>query len=149
MFISGNEPDFILLNEVIPKAQLHPISPALLSVPGYVMYLNFDPSETKLGSSGIRGVCIYAKSSLRVSEVVFKDSTFREQLWIEMPLASSDVLLLGCIYRSPSGSAEEDLNKIGSLFKQATNSRYTHVVIGGDFNLPQINWQVGLSSAPP
>ena len=116
MFISGNEPDFILSNEVMPKAQLHPISPALLSVTRYVTYLNFDPLETRLGSCSIRGICIYAKSSLQVSEVVFKNSTFREQLWVELPLTGSDVLLLGCIYRSPSGFAEEDLNKIGSLF---------------------------------
>ena len=72
------------------------------------MYLNFYPLKTKLSSSGIRGICIYAKSSLRVSEVVFRDSTFREQLWVEMPPTSSNVLI-GCIYRSPYGSAEEDL----------------------------------------
>ena len=33
MLIAGDEPDFMLVNEVIPKAQVFPISPALLSIP--------------------------------------------------------------------------------------------------------------------
>ena len=149
MFIAGNEPDFILINEVIPKAQTHPISPALLSVPGFVMYSNFDPSEVNLGSSKIRGICIYVKASLHVSEVVFKESAFREQLWVQTTLSGTDTLLLGCIYRSPSFSAEDNMQDIDSLLKLATSSNFTHVVITGDFNLPQINWRTGLSSAPP
>ena len=32
--IAGDEPDLILLTEVIPKAQVNPIPPALLSLPG-------------------------------------------------------------------------------------------------------------------
>ena len=148
MFIAGNDPHFILINEVIPKAQTHPISPALLSVPGYVMYSNFDPSEANLGSSKIRGICIYVKSSLRVAETVFEGSAFSEQLWVQMTLCGTDTLLLGCLYRSPS-STENSLQDINSLFKLATNSRFSHVLIVGDFNLPQINWRTGLSSAPP
>ena len=108
----------LLLSEQLPIfGQVHPISPALLSVPGYVMYLNFNPLTVNLGSSGIREICIYAKSSLRVSEAVFRDSTFRGQLWIEMPLTGPDVPLLGCIYCSPSGHAKDDLNE---LLKQVT-----------------------------
>ena len=80
MFIAGNEPDFMLVNEVIPKAQVFPISLALLSIPGYVMYSNFDASQSYLGKCGLRGICIYVKKSLYVSETTFKKSKFREQL---------------------------------------------------------------------
>lgn len=148
MFITGNEPDFILVNEVIPKAQVLPISPALLSIPGYIMYSNFDPSESNLGRSGLRGICIYVKMPLHVSEASFKESSFREQLWVQMKLYGSDSLLLGCIYRSPSGSAEEDVRELGELFRLAGNSTNSHVVITGDFNLPQIDWVLGMSTAP-
>ena len=34
MMISGQEPDTILLTEIIPKAQVLPISSALLEIPG-------------------------------------------------------------------------------------------------------------------
>lgn len=147
MLITGNEPDFILISEVIPKAQSCPISPALLNVPGYMMYSNFDPVKPNLGASGIRGICIYVKMSLHVSEVVFEKTVFKEQVWVQMSLTGSDVLLLGCIYRSPSSSAD-DVHELGALLKLVTNSRYSHVLIAGDFNFPQINWKTGLSSAP-
>ena len=101
MLIAGDEPDFILINEVIPKAQVHPIAPALLTLPGYNMYSNFDPMTDNLGKSGIRGICIYVKETHRVAEFVFKDSSYKEQLWVQMTLPGSDQLLLGCTYRSP------------------------------------------------
>ena len=37
VMIAGDEPDLILLTEVIPEAQVTPISPAQQSLPGYVM----------------------------------------------------------------------------------------------------------------
>ena len=149
MWIAGNEPDIIMVNEVIPKAQIHPIPLALLSISGYVMYANFDPSEGNLGKSGLRGICMYAKSSLQVAEISFEGSAFKEQLWLRMSLPSPDSLLLGCLYRSPSGNAEEDVREIGKLFNVAVNSGHSHIVITGDFNLPQIDWCLGWSTAPP
>ena len=148
MWIAGNEPDIMMVNEVIPKAQTHPIPLALLSIPGYTMYANFDPSEGKLGRSGLRGICMYVKSSLNVTETSFDGSVFKEQLWLRMALPSSDSLLLGCLYRSPSGNAEEDVREIGKLFSLAVNSGHSHIIITGDFNLPQIDWGLGLSTAP-
>ena len=55
MIIAGDEPDIIMVTEVIPKAQVLPISPALISMEGYSLYLSFDPHKTKLGVSGVRG----------------------------------------------------------------------------------------------
>ena len=149
MLIAGDEPDFILINEVIPKAQAHPIAPALLTLPGYNMYSNFDPMTENLGKSGIRGICIYVKKTHRVAEFVFKDSSYKEQLWVQMTLPGSDKLLLGCTYRSPSGLEEESVQELGELFRLACNSSFSHVVITGDFNLPQIDWKLGLTCAPP
>lgn len=103
MAIAGDEPDVILITEVIPKAQVGPISSALLSVAGYSSYLNFDPSFSGLGASGTRGVAIYVKNTLHVLEASFQGSTLQEQLWIELSLFGNDKLLIGCVYRSPSG----------------------------------------------
>lgn len=49
MAITEQEPDLILLTEVIPKAQVNPISPATLSLPGFRMYLNFQPDTDNIG----------------------------------------------------------------------------------------------------
>ena len=57
--IAGDEPDVILVTEVIPKSQKNPISPALLNIDGYQPHYNFDLGKENLGDSGIRGVAIY------------------------------------------------------------------------------------------
>jgi len=45
MSIAGKEPDIILISEVFPKVHNVPISLALLSIPNYQAYLNFDPNQ--------------------------------------------------------------------------------------------------------
>ena len=98
MKITGNEPDIIMITEMIPKFQTHPISPALLAVPGYSLHTNFDPSLSNLGSRGLRGVGIYVKMSLRATEAAFGTPTLIEQLWVQLSLSGNDKLLIGCLY---------------------------------------------------
>ena len=43
MFIAGNEPDLILISEILPKAPNILISKSQLALPGFFMFLNFDP----------------------------------------------------------------------------------------------------------
>ena len=55
---------------------------------------------------------------------------------------NKDKLLAGCIYRSPNSSLEN--NQI--LFKLLDNVRdgnYTHLLITGDFNCKEIDWEQG------
>ena len=52
MSISADEPDIILLNEVIPKAQIMPLSLSLITIPNYSIYTNFDPNTPNLGTAG-------------------------------------------------------------------------------------------------
>lgn len=106
MRIVGNEPHVIILTETIPKAQVVPISPALLAIPGYSCYLNFDCSAPNLGASGIRGICIYIQEKLKGTQVTFPNDTFQEQLWVQLRLKNSDYLLIGGIYRSPTRDAK-------------------------------------------
>ena len=148
MLICGCEPDLILLTETIPKAQILPISPALIELPGYTMYCNFEPGSPNLGRSGKRGICMYVSHKLRAAEAALPDCSFKEQLWVELSLSGPDRLLLGCVYRSPSGAGEQDTNELIKLFEHATEAGFSHVVIAGDLNMPQINWQLGMSTAP-
>ena len=70
--IANDEPDILLLTEVIPKAQRNEIHEALLNLPGYEVFVNFSSSEKNLGASGKRGVAIYVKDSLEAEEVKFQ-----------------------------------------------------------------------------
>ena len=147
LLICNEEPDLILVTEVIPKAQRNPIAPAQLSIPGYNVFTSFNPSFPNLGPSGTRGICIYAADHLRVSEVSLGYSSV-EHIWIRLSLVGSDGLLLGCIYRSPSSGMEESILDLDNLFQQATSMSFSHVLIAGDFNIPHIDWENQTSSAP-
>ena len=148
MLIAGDEPDIILLTEVIPKAQVNPISMAVLSLPSYTMYLNFDPSSANLGSGGSRGICIFVRSIWKATEVSFPTCPFKEQLWISIKIQSTDVLLVGCVYRSPSADASTSTDNLVNLLRSAANGTYSHLLIAGDINIPQIDWSSSFSPAP-
>ena len=148
MLICNDEPDLILITEVIPKAQQLPLAHALPHISGYTRYANFPLSMPNLGCSGNRGVCIYAAHHLRVSEVSL-DSSSVEHVWISILLRGSDRLLLGSCYRSPSCTGEEHACHLDQLFQQASSLSFSHLVIVGDFNLPQIDWETKTSHAPP
>ena len=147
MSIAGNEPDIICVTEVIPKAQILPISPAQLAVPGYTFYANFSPATSSLGASGMRGVCLFVKQGIQATEVCISNNPFSEQLWLKIKLHGADHLLIGGIYRSPaadSGMTEHLCN----LLVEVANSKPSHLLIMGDFNFSSIDWSCGLSSAP-
>ena len=140
MLIAGNEPDLILLSEVIPKAQVIPISPATLSLPNYAMYLNFDPTNDNLGRSGCRGICIFIRTKWQATEVIFPNCSFEEHLWMSIPLRNSDKLLVGCIYRSPSSSGPTSTRDLVDLLKMSTSMKFSHIMVAGDVNMPQVDW---------
>ena len=140
--IANDQPDIILLTEVIPKGQKNPIATSLLELDGYSYHANFNPDDENLGLLGIRGVMIYFKQSLHVSEVEINVDGFNDHIWIEISNRGKS-LLCGCIYRSPSdidkAASVESTNKLNKLIKIACNMN-SDIVIAGDFNYKEINW---------
>jgi hypothetical protein len=51
------------------------------------------------------------------------------------------MLLLGCIYKSPSSSPEnlDELNK--PLITVSKEKKFSHIMVMGDFNFPKIDWK--------
>ena len=147
MFISGNEPDIILLNEVIPKAQVMPLSLSLITIPRYSLFSNFDPSTPNLGSAGKRGIIIFVSDKLYVSDItIAPESSGCEHLWIRLKLCGSDSLLIGCIYRSPSSDMRCSTETVCDILqKAATND--SHLLICGDFNYSNIKWSSDQASS--
>ena len=53
-------------------------------------------------------------------------------------------ILLGCIYKSPSGNEEESTDQLTKMLSNIENTSHDKVIITGDFNYPNINWASGL-----
>lgn len=144
MAIADESPDIIFICEVIPKNQMNPIPEAAISIDGYNCLLNFDPNKTNLGASGIRGVAVYSRNLLDVREVEINVEGFSDHVWIEIPSCDKELILCGCIYRSPSNDTNlegcmRSTNKIIELIN-AAYQRNNNLVIVGDFNYKQIDW---------
>ena len=66
-------------------------------------------------------------------------SNYSELVWCSIKLTNSDKLLVGCVYRSPSSSKDNNL-KLNALLKNAVQFEHSHIFIFGDFNYKEINW---------
>ena len=54
-------------------------------------------------------------------------------------VCSSDTLIVGVIYRSPSSSPENNSNVL-KLLAEIQKLAKSHLLITGDFNFPRIDW---------
>ena len=132
-FVNVEKPDIIAITEVLPKNARYAVSKAELSLDGYDSFPgNFPEKET-------RGIIVYVKTELQAVEVECGNG-FKESVWIKINLRGSDKLLVGCIYKSPS-SNEENLRLLNDMIRNINvNDVYSHVLILGDFNFPDIDW---------
>jgi len=72
--IAGNEPDIILIAEILPKARYNTLTSACLSLNGYTPIFNFDPNVDVTTSPSIHGVGIYVSEKLPFCEVRLNSS---------------------------------------------------------------------------
>ena len=91
---------------------------------------------------------MYTSDKLQASQILFPAFPFCEQSWLRMKLKNSDNLLIGCIYRSPSGNLVSSAEDLCNLLHHICLTNPSHLLIGGNFNMPSINWNLGFASAP-
>lgn len=128
------KPWVIAITEVLPKNYSYPITMAELSICGYELFTNTD------SDSDGRGINIYIKEGIRVALSDYPETNlFKEAVWLEIPLNNHDNLLLGCIYRSPNSTPENN-DKLNHLIGSLDTNRFSHILILGDFNYKEINW---------
>jgi len=136
--IANKNPDLILISEILPKAPNSIIHSALFAIPGYSLYLNFDP-DCVSSPLTIRGVGLFVSHNIHASQVIFNDtSDYIEHVWVKIKMQGSDTLLVGCIYRSPSKPLSDSISSLCDLLGHL--SGYSHLLICGDFNLKDITW---------
>ena len=117
----------------MPKNCLNPPEKCEFNILGYECYI---PSF-KHG----RGVAIFVHESLE--SVLIEPLTlcnYKESVWCSVRLANNDKLLVGCVYRSQSSSSDNNM-KLNALLKNAVQFEHSHILICGDFNYREINWQ--------
>ena len=130
-YVFKDSPDIVVLTEIFPKHCNYGIQPELYKLENYDMFLSSE-------SEG-RGVVIYVKQKFIATQIIF-DSEFREHVWCKIKISETSSLLVGGIYRSPNSQRENSLHLI-DLFCQISNKRFSHVLIMGDFNFREINWE--------
>jgi hypothetical protein len=67
---------------------------------------------------------------------------FEESVWAQIRLNNNDMLLLDCIYKSPS-SSPENLDELSKLLTTVSKEKkFSHIMVMGDFNFPKIDWKI-------
>ena len=137
-YVDHHNPWIIAITEIIPKNYRIPVQKAEIKISN-----NYDIFPESIPSKG-RGITVQVHKNLKAQEVLLK-TKFEESLWCEVKLKGNDKLLIGCIYRSEGGTSENN-RSLNNLLKEATQKRYTHLLIMGDFNYKDIKWNQNLST---
>ena len=127
------QPSVIAITEVIPKNYRYPVQKAETKISED--YNIFPECISNMG----RGITIQIHKGIEAQEVNIQ-TTFEESIWCEGKLEGNDRLLIGCIYRSESGTTENN-NKLRELIWKISTLGYSHVLIMGDFNYKDIKWE--------
>jgi hypothetical protein len=65
-----------------------------------------------------RGMLLYVKDSLKYSPYNFKDTQFEEHLFCEVVTGHNEKILIGSLYRSPSGT-DSNFEQLYKIFKES------------------------------
>ena len=133
-----------MITEMLPKKQINEIPPTIWNINGYTQYLNFNTDDENPNLTDIRGTAIYIKREIITSEVKINESSYKDHIWVETHLEGNEKILIGCIYRSPTGEKEETIKSlkcIEQIISITANMKYSRLLIAGDFNLKGIDWE--------
>ena len=132
LLCSTTSPDIIALVEIKPKHGSTPDT-QMMAIQGYELLVS------KLSAPNTRGTCLYIKQALKPQQI---DSEFDDSVWASITGTRESKLLVGSIYRSgtPKTAILKDDILHRTLRWASTARSYTHKLILGDFNHPNIQW---------
>ena len=131
--VSNNKPQLIAITEVKAKNFRFDVKDVELQIPGYEIY------KSDMSSNSDRGCILYIHKSLNPCYVQHK-GTYKDAVWCEVGLINNDKLLVGCLYRSPNIQENDNLTFNKMINTTLEERTYSHLLMVGDFNLPDINW---------
>ena len=123
--IQDEKPDIVGITEISPKNGKTIEAPEI-NIRGYVIFYDL----------ASRGMCLYIKEELNPLQVNFN---LQQGVFCSIRLRGNDKLLVGCIYRSPNNSPEQNTD-LNNLITAASDFKSSHMILMGDFNYPQIHW---------
>ena len=99
------------------------------------------PARRTIKNEG-RGSLLYIRKDMNFKQLnLFKEQEqFDESIYVEIKLSDTHRLLCACMYRRGESSDENNTNLINNL-RQISNQNYSHLLIMGDFNLTEIDWE--------
>ena len=128
-----HKPDIIGIVEVKPKSCKQRPQVSELAMQGY------DTNCINIDDESGRGVILYTAAWLKASPYT-PGHPCQESTWVKIKLKDKDNVIIGCIYRSPSSTTTNDEDICQQIKTVCTNNEASHVLILGDFNFPDINW---------
>lgn len=128
----AKKPQILFICEIKPKNARYPLTPEEISIPGYNLYIRMEREED-------RGIAIFVHESICAWQVNMT-TKFDEALWIRVKSVNKEEVLMGCVYRSPQ-STKENNALLRNILVEANSGKDANVLIMGDFNYPKINWQ--------
>ena len=129
--IDDVKPSIIGLTEIKPKGEAD-FTESQYCISNYDMFISKNPQ---------RGAALYTERKLNARECPeLNNQDFKESVWCSFSSASGAEVLLGCIYRSPNTSTEDNNKLLFNLLKSDEVNKYDKVCIVGDFNYPKVSW---------
>lgn len=132
------KPKIIGISEVKAKNSSRAIQPQEFKldwIKNYNMfYLNLDNNEG-------RGLLMYIHEEINAEEVKL-ETNFEENLFVKIKTSKNESILVGLIYRSPSENSNEKNEQLRKLINEAVNMDNAHLLLMGDFNYPNIDWDL-------
>ena len=126
--MATHDPDIVFGSET----WLHPgLKNAELEIPSHNIYRN-DRSD------GWGGAMVCIRSSIESSLVLTSNKT--ESVYCKIPQPGQPPIIVGCSYRPPNASSDYAQQVCQELFELKSQFKKSIFLIGGDFNLPDINW---------
>ena len=143
--IAEQDPTIIAVTEVLPKNGGESILKTEYSLKGYDMFVtpNIENRNEKSGTN--RGIIIYVKSSIKANKCEVKQSKKFESLMLTIQTYRNDKILIACLYRTDSIDNTED---ICEMIRKISRKKYTHYLVMGDFNYPEIEWENWTTASP-
>lgn len=135
--VFAEQPDVIGLSEICQKRKGWKITAQELELPGYNVY--FNPNG--------RGVALFVKDHLSSCEILVL-TDYDTSVWCEIRLSEQCRAIVGSMYRSPNSSVDND-SKLNQTIKMICDMNYSHVLLMGDLNYPEIEWTRLTSLASP
>ena len=121
----------------VSETWLNTINENLFNIPGYKFESCARPK--KLGG----GVGIFINSVFefnRISDFSFIDDNI-ECLFVEIIIQSGQNIIIGCIYRPPSGDINIFNTKLYHILENICNNSNKHIFLLGDYNINLLKYQ--------